>query len=93
MNLTCSPHEYREWMIPIHEPRIWAFQMMWNAKFEGWECIEAGRQLRAAEETGDSNRGVRKRRRDGGQPARRQSGERYRVPEVGEGRRRHGRGV
>ena len=48
-----------------YEPRIWAFQMMWNAKFEGWECIEAGRQLRAAEETGRARiAAARKRRRD-----------------------------
>ena len=39
--------------------------MMWNAKFEGWECIEAGRQLRAAEETGRARiAAARKRRRD-----------------------------
>ena len=33
-------------------PEFGLFQMMWNAKFEGWECIEAGRQLQAAWETG-----------------------------------------
>jgi hypothetical protein len=63
------------------EPRIWAFQMMWNAKFEGWECIEAGRQLRAAEETGRARiAAARKRRRDEERQIREemQSGERYR---------------
>ena len=64
-----------------YEPRIWAFQMMWNAKFEGWECIEAGRQLRAAEETGRARiAAARKRRRDEERQIREemQSGERYR---------------
>ena len=61
-----ATYEDREWMITeYYEPRIWAFQMMWNAKFEGWECIEAGRQLRAAEETGRARiAAARKRRRD-----------------------------
>ena len=63
------------------EPRIWAFQMMWNAKFEGWECIEAGRQLRAAWENGRAQiAAARKRRRDEERQIREemQSGERYR---------------
>ena len=61
-----ATYEDREWMITeYYEPRIWAFQIMWNAKFEGWECIEAGRQLRAAEETGRARiAAARKRRRD-----------------------------
>ena len=63
------------------EPRIWAFQMMWNAKLEGWECIEAGRQLRAAWENGRARvAAVRKRLRDEERQLREemQSGERYR---------------
>ena len=63
------------------EPRIWAFQMMWNAKFEGWECIEAGRQLRAAWENGRAQiAAARKRRRDEERQLREemQSGDRYR---------------
>ena len=58
--------DVRELCIPEDlEPRIWAFQMMWNAKLEGWECIEAGRQLRAAWEDGRARvAAVRKRRRD-----------------------------
>jgi len=62
------------------EPRIWAFQMMWNAKLEGWECIEAGRQLRAAWENGRARvAAVRKRARDEERQLREemQSGERY----------------
>ena len=61
------------------EPRIWAFQMMWNAKLEGWECIEAGRQLRAAWENGRARvAAVRKRLRDEErQLEEMQSGERY----------------
>ena len=77
-----ATYEDREWMITeYYEPRIWAFQMMWNAKFEGWECIEAGRQLRAAEETGRARiAAARKRRRDEERQIREemQSGERYR---------------
>ena len=90
-----ATYEDREWMITeYYEPRIWAFQMMWNAKFEGWECIEAGRQLRAAEETGRARiAAARKRARDEERQIREemQSGEAPKVPEVGGGRRRHGR--
>ena len=73
-------HNVRELCITEDlEPRIWAFQMMWNAKLEGWECIEAGRQLRAAWENGRARvAAVRKRLRDEErQLEEMQSGERY----------------
>ena len=63
------------------EPRIWAIQKMWNAKLEGWECIEAGRQHQAAWETGRAQiEASRKRARDEERQLREemQSGERYR---------------
>ena len=63
------------------KPRIWAIQMMWNAKFEGWECIEAERQHQAAWENGRAQiAAARKRRRDEERQIREemQSGERYR---------------
>ena len=63
------------------EPRIWAIQKMWNAKFDIWECIEAGRQHQAAWENGRARiAAARKRRRDEERQIREemQSGERYR---------------
>ena len=63
------------------EPRIWAVQMMWNAKFDIWECIEAGRQAQAAWENGRAQiAAARKRARDEERQLREemQSGERYR---------------
>ena len=76
-----ATYEDREWMITeYYEPRIWAFQMMWNAKFEGWECIEAERQHQAAWENGRAQiAAARKRRRDEERQVREemQSGERY----------------
>ena len=42
--IPCSPHtKTASMIIEYFKPRIWAFQMMWNCDFEGWECIEAGR--------------------------------------------------
>ena len=63
------------------EPRIRAAQKMWNAEFDIWECIEAGRQLQAAWENGRAQiAAARKRRRDEERQLREemQSGERYR---------------
>ena len=63
------------------EPRIWAAQMMWNAHFDIWECIEAGRQAQAAWENGRAQiAAARKRARDEERQLREemQSGERYR---------------
>ena len=62
------------------EPRIWAIQKMWNAKFDIWECIEAGRQHQAAWENGRAQiAAARKRARDEERQLREemQSGERY----------------
>ena len=63
------------------KPRIWAIQKMWNAEFDIWECIEAGRQSQAAWETGRAQiEAARKRRREEERQLREemQSGERYR---------------
>lgn len=77
-----ATYEDREWMITeYYEPQIWATQMMWNAKFSAWECIEAGKELRASEEEGRAQiAAARKRARDEERQLREemQSGERYR---------------